>query len=100
MAFIPSNNQNEICSNLENRRNRSCNYAFLSHPLNQSGDSYPLSPNHIRPHLKFSIWDRGTLRVPFLSDDQRLMGEGKTNESMFGEEEKKRSRRFSFYSIF
>ncbi|GFV79589.1 hypothetical protein TNCV_1724141, partial [Trichonephila clavipes] len=60
-----------------NRRNRSCNYASLSHPLNQSGDSYPSSPNHIRPHLKFSIWDRGTLRVPFLSDDQRLMGEGK-----------------------
>ncbi|GFT18604.1 hypothetical protein TNCV_794681 [Trichonephila clavipes] len=48
-----------------------CNHASLPHPLNQSGDSHSSRPIHIRPHLTFSIWDGGTLHVPFPSDDQR-----------------------------
>ncbi|GFS77444.1 RNase H domain-containing protein [Trichonephila clavipes] len=43
----------------------------LPHPLNQSRDSHSSRPIHIRPHLTFSIWDGGTLFVPFPSDDQR-----------------------------
>ncbi|GFV85721.1 hypothetical protein TNCV_2003421 [Trichonephila clavipes] len=66
-----SNNQSEIFSNVENRRNCSCNHASLLHPLNQSGDFYPSRPNHIKPHLTFSIWDGGMLCVPFPSDKKR-----------------------------
>ncbi|GFV11902.1 hypothetical protein TNCV_1217771 [Trichonephila clavipes] len=55
----------------ENRRNSSCNHAYLPHRLNQSGDSYPSKPVHIRPHLTFSIWDGGTFLVPFPRDGQR-----------------------------
>ncbi|GFX02393.1 metalloendopeptidase [Trichonephila clavipes] len=67
-----SNSKNEIFSNFENHRNHSCNHASLPHPLNQSGESYPSRPNHIRPHLTFSIFDGGTLRVPFPSSDHRF----------------------------
>ncbi|GFU92713.1 hypothetical protein TNCV_2892221 [Trichonephila clavipes] len=40
--------------------------------MHLSGDSHPSRRNHIRQHLTNSIWDGGTLRVPFPSDDQRL----------------------------
>ncbi|GFS85339.1 hypothetical protein TNCV_75721 [Trichonephila clavipes] len=47
------------------------NHAFLPRPLNQSGDSHPSRLFHIRPIVQYSIWDGGTLRVPFPSHDQR-----------------------------
>ncbi|GFW58109.1 hypothetical protein TNCV_2742551 [Trichonephila clavipes] len=48
---------------------RSCNHASLPPPKNLSGPSHQSRPTHIRPHLQNSIWDGGTLRVPFPSDD-------------------------------
>ncbi|GFU53997.1 hypothetical protein TNCV_246301 [Trichonephila clavipes] len=63
------NNHSELFSNSESRQNRSCNHASLPPPKNQSGPSLQSRPTHIRPHLQYSIWDGGTLRVPFPSDD-------------------------------
>ncbi|GFT24772.1 hypothetical protein TNCV_4805771 [Trichonephila clavipes] len=47
------------------------NHASLPPPINKSGYSHQSRPFHIRPHLQNSIWDGGTLRVQFPSDDQR-----------------------------
>ncbi|GFX17490.1 hypothetical protein TNCV_3410901 [Trichonephila clavipes] len=71
MTFISLEQPKGNFSNSENRRNRFCNHPSLPPPLNQSGDSHSSRPIHIRPHLTFSIWDGGTHRVPFPSDDQR-----------------------------
>ncbi|GFW24976.1 hypothetical protein TNCV_3154791 [Trichonephila clavipes] len=63
------NNHSELFSKSESRQNRSCNHASLPPPKNQSGSSLQSRPTHIRPHLQYSIWDGGRLRVPFPSDD-------------------------------
>ncbi|GFV57127.1 transposon Tf2-9 polyprotein [Trichonephila clavipes] len=74
-----SNNPNEIFTNFDNRRN----HASLPHPLHQSEDCHPSRPNHIRPHLTNSIWDEGTLRVPFPSDVQRLIRKSRIQERIY-----------------
>ncbi|GFT79699.1 hypothetical protein TNCV_3838811 [Trichonephila clavipes] len=60
-----------IFTNIDCRRNCSCNNASLPHPTHKSGDSLSSRPIHIRSHITISIWDGGTLLGPFPSDVQR-----------------------------